>query len=745
MRRIFAVFKRDINHVRGNAIALLVCMGLAIMPALYAWFNIAGGWDPYANTGQVKVALANSDRGITGTVLPFKVNVGERVVSSLSGSDKIDYVVTDENKATEGVRSGEYYAAVVIPKNFSSDLLSVLSSKPTHPQLDYYVNEKRNAIASIVTGKATGSVQSLVDKGLTESMGTVVTEVFSEISSALDDDGLMSVASNLSGTLDTTIDSLERSADDLLAYQAAVASIREVMETSASLVGSNSASLDAAGMLGDAADGVREFDAAAQTATNAANSAIDKGKASTQDIENAINSAFDSASGQADELEEALGRVDAIAQARRDDLQRFHDALERLNGTIVDLNKELEEEGHLESISIEYSLQVKNDISDLLGRVNNAMQTIDELSTTIDKTKTDLQTSRSDVETSRKTLQGLAQQATQQIEAVRNQYQNNLGGSLGDVADSIDDAAAKAADISSSIEGEAQKIAPMVGNATDGLSNLETSLDNAAEKLRNTAEKLRKMSEALANAATSGNLDLVRSILSGDPATLVDFLAAPVQLDRNAIFHVENNGSAMTPYYTTMALWVGGTLMGVLLYAGISKKAQEETGAQPRHAYFGRLLFFLTLGAIQSTTLLLGDVYFLGVQCQNPILFLITGWVASTVFINIIYSLATSFGDVGKAIAVFIMVLQVAGSGGTFPVEMLPKPFQLAYPFLPFVHSENAMRAAMFGTYNNDWLMELGLLAAFLIPALILGLLLRKPFVPVNEWIEEKMEETKLM
>jgi putative membrane protein len=185
--------------------------------------------------------------------------------------------------------------------------------------------------------------------------------------------------------------------------------------------------------------------------------------------------------------------------------------------------------------------------------------------------------------------------------------------------------------------------------------------------------------------------------------------------------------------------------MGLIFYVGISKEAEEETGAAPRHAYLGRLAFFLLVGACQATILLLGDLFFLGVQCENPLLFLLTGWLASTVFINIIYSLATSFGDVGKAIAVFIMVLQVAGSGGTFPVQMLPPVFQAAYPFLPFVHSENAFRAAMFGVYNNDWAMEMGTLALFLIPALVLGLVLRKPFVPVNEWIEEKMEETKLM
>ena len=125
MSRILAVIRRDFRHVSNNVIVLLVCVGLAFMPSLYAWFNIAGGWDPYGNTGQVKVALANSDEGLEGTVIPLHINVGERVVTSLTGSTKIGYVVTSEDKAREGVASGEYYAAVVIPRDFTERLLSV--------------------------------------------------------------------------------------------------------------------------------------------------------------------------------------------------------------------------------------------------------------------------------------------------------------------------------------------------------------------------------------------------------------------------------------------------------------------------------------------------------------------------------------------------------------------------------------------------------------------------------------------
>jgi len=737
MGKILAILKRDIQHVRGNAIALLVIMGLAIMPSFYAWFNIAGGWDPYGNSGQVKVALANSDEGVKGSILPFRINVGERVVTSLTGSTKIGYVVTDEDNAIDGVRSGEYYAAVVIPKNFSTDLLSVLTKNPKHPQLDYYVNEKRNPIASIVTGKASGSVKTMVDEGFTEAITVVATDLFDEVSTVTDDEGVATVGANLSGALDNALNALARTSSDIAAYKDVIASIRSVMSSSSSVLGTNSSSLNVAGSLADAADGVRSLDSLAASATEAADAAIVAGESSVDDVIAAIDDAFVTAGDKTDQLVEALNKANDAAKARRDELVNFRSMLDSLNGEIV---------SHEASFAnVDAALTVEADISDLLARVDNAISYLDELINSVDQTVADIQAAKTDAETSRTELQGIAADAQAAIEAVRTSYSDNLSGSLGDIAAVIDDAAAKALQISDELESGSQKLSSTITEASDNLKELEDSLDAASKKLDAVATKLSGLRDKLSQALSSGDMDMVRNIMGGDASALVSFISAPVELDREAFFPVENNGSAMTPFYTTMALWVGGTLMGLIIYVGISKKAEKEIGASPRHAYLGRLAFFLCIGALQATILLLGDLFFLGVQCENPLLFLLTGWLASTVFINIIYSLATSFGDVGKAIAVFIMVLQVAGSGGTFPVQMLPPIFQVAYPFLPFVHSENAFRAAMFGTYGNDWLMEMGLLALFLIPALLLGLLLRKPFVPVNEWIEEKMEETKLM
>ena len=737
MKKIFAILKHDLMHVRGNAIALLVIMGLAIMPSFYAWFNIAGGWDPYGNSGQVKVALANSDEGVRGSILPFRVNVGERVVTSLTGSTKIGYVVTDEDTAIDGVRSGEYYAAVVIPKNFSTNLLSVLTKNPEHPKLGYYVNEKRNPIASIVTGKASGSVQTMVDEGFTEAVTQVGVDMFDEVTRLTDSDGVAAIGSNLNGALGGALTAIERSSSDIAAYKNVIASIRGVMSSSSAVLGSHSTSLNVAGSLSDAANGVRTLDAVADRAKNAASSTIDSGKDAVNDVQSAIDDAFVTAGDKTDQLVDALNRANDIAKTRRDQLVEFRGKLESLNGEITSRQASF---GDLTVV-----LRVEADISDLLTRTDNAIGYLNELIGSVDRTIQDVQTTKTDAESGRAQLSGLAADAQNAIENVRAGYNDGLSGSLADVASTIDDAAAKATEISGAMQSGSEKISSSITGASDDLKNLEDALDNAATKLGSISNKLTGLRDKLTQALTSGDMELVRTIMGGDAASLVSFLSAPVQLDREAFFPVENNGSAMTPFYTTMALWVGGTLMGLIIYVSISKKVEESVGAKPHHAYLGRLAFYLLLGFCQATILLVGDMFLLGVQCENPLLFLLTGWLASTVFINIIFSLATSFGDIGKAVAVFIMVLQVAGSGGTFPVQMLPPIFQSAYPFLPFVHSENAFRAAMFGTYGNDWLMEMGILALFLIPALLLGLLLRKPFVRANEWIEEKMEETKLM
>ena len=266
---------------------------------------------------------------------------------------------------------------------------------------------------------------------------------------------------------------------------------------------------------------------------------------------------------------------------------------------------------------------------------------------------------------------------------------------------------------------------------------------------------------------TADDLAAIKTMIGNDPEGLAVSLSGPVALDRKPVYPIRNYGSAMAPFYTILSIWVGAIILCAMLKVTISNREKAHVlglgdtlprvagpsgpgnasrwGLRLDHEYFGRYAIFALLALLQGTLVCLGDMYFLGVQANHALQFLAVGWLAALVFSNIVYTLTVSFGDIGKAVAVVLLVMQVAGSGGTFPIETLPKFFQMLYPFLPFPHAIDAMHAAMAGSYGNEYLLDMVYLALFLIPSLLLGLVLRKPVIRLNNWVSRNLESTKVM
>ena len=177
-------------------------------------------------------------------------------------------------------------------------------------------------------------------------------------------------------------------------------------------------------------------------------------------------------------------------------------------------------------------------------------------------------------------------------------------------------------------------------------------------------------------------------------------------------------------------------------------KRQDPAGlvnVKPRHLFFGRYLTFFLLGQIQAAIVVIGDIHLLHSQVLEPGLFYLVAVLASFTFTLLIYSLAISFGDLGKALAVVVMVLQIAGSSGTFPIEMLPQVYQNIYIFFPFPYAINAMRETVAGMYGSAYITNLAQLMIFVVAALVIGLVIRIPFMKINHFVEERMEDTGMM
>ena len=302
----------------------------------------------------------------------------------------------------------------------------------------------------------------------------------------------------------------------------------------------------------------------------------------------------------------------------------------------------------------------------------------------------------------------------------------------GLVADSLEGMAALA--------GDAKAMKTALAETADAVGDTMALLRPATEKLLTSLESTIDDLEGL---TTDEYMDTLVNILGGDPAVYGQYFPEMVQTSVNAVYPIANYGSAMTPFYTVLAIWVGGVILSSLIK--IHARTEGLIDPKPAELYFGRYLFFFVLSQIQAAVIVTGDLYILKVQCLHPGMLYLTGALTAFTFSLLIYSLAISFGDVGKAIVVVIMVMQIAGSSGTFPIELLPAIYQKIYRFFPFPYAIDAMRECICGMYGNYYWQQIGFLLLFAAAALLIGLLVRRPFMGLNHFMEEKLEETELL
>ena len=736
MRNIIAILKRDLSRIRGSVVALIVAVGLVIVPTLYAWFNIAGSWDPYGNTGNLKVAVANSDDGYMSDLIPVRVNIGDTVVSALRENDQLDWRFVSESDAVEGVRSGEYYAAVVIPENFSSRMMTVFSSEAEHAEIVYYENQKANAIAPRVTDKAASTVRQQIDETFAKTISDVGLATTSSLLEFMDGDQIAAYAGNLSGTLAGAITTLRDASGSVDEFAGLLQSSTGLLDSTSDLLASaGTANKDAEALVGDAKTGLSGMHDALDAAVAAINQSLKDSAGDYDAAAKAIDEAFGAADAHVSLTVTQLRDASADVAKRASDMRDVQD-------NILAVERDVEGSDLPEKLKAEL-VQKIDIVANTVGNVANQQEL---LAKHLSDAAASLETGAADARAKAQAVKDGIAEAKGSIGGVKDSYNATLKQQVSDLSDAVADVARRGSDMADDLGATVTDLSHAASALSDDLAGAHEVLAGASADLVSAADDLQRLKEGLDTAVTSGDLDRVRELIGSDPAALADALAAPVALDRQAVYHIKNYGSAMAPFYTTLSIWVAGIVLAAMLKANVDEADVKALGNPRLHElYLGRYAFFALLAFAQATLVCAGDLLFFGIQCEHPFQFMLVGWLAGFVFSNMIYTLTVSFGDIGKAIAVVLLVMQVAGSGGTFPIEMTADFFQAVYPFLPFTHAINAMHAAMAGAYGMEFWIELGTLALYLIPSLALGLVFRRPVIRANRWIIEKLEETKLM
>lgn len=735
MKNIWKIFTGDLKKLVKQPFALVIIIGLCVIPSLYAWFNIFANWDPYANTGGIPVAVVSLDKDYTrkdGSV----VNMGESVLESLHSNTSVKWIFLDtEEEAREGVEAGKYYAAIVITDKFTYSMYNVFSDDFENPSLIYYQNQKSNAIATKITDTVAGTLQNTINETFIKVAATTIFEEGNSVSDQMQGD---SYVEEFCADLEELNDNLKeysamidtfRAGNDRL--EAAITHVNYEIPVMQKKLDATTASLNQSSQdLSSTRDTLSNFSTNVDTSMNTIQTSLEDMK----------------------KILDQSKLADDTAQMTKD-LNKVARDTNTLNGQVNNLLAALIEQRLEGSVSggdaSTGSGSGNTAAADAAIEALKAMQKeLDMMNTVIGSVleSTDEQAAEKakvNVNNAMNNLKNVIDSCENSVSNMQGIYKNNLVPQMQKVLTNMSDSLNQVTNLVNTLSNTVQNIGVVmegVGDAVDGTSE---SLGQIQGVVDGISQKLTDLTEQLEGASEEEMMDILVRFLGGDPDSLGAYFASPVTMETIAMYPVATYGSAMTPFYSTLAIWVGSTILVALVKVKASPKNLENV--QSYQLYFGRYLLFLLLAQIQAAIIVAGDLWLLKVNIVEPGLFFLAASFTATAFSLLIYSLTLAFGDVGKAVCVIVMVLQIAGSSGTFPIELLPDIYQKIYIFFPFPYAITAMREALAGMYGTAYMAALAKLILFMLEGLLIGLVIRIPFVKLNHFVEERMEDTELM
>ena len=688
---------------------------MAFVPALYAWFNIAGFWDPYSHTSHIRVAVANEDEGATKDQIGT-VNVGAMLETQLKENDQLGWHFVSADEARAEVERGDSYAAFVIPASFSRDLTGIVDGTYVKPNIQYYVNEKNNAVAPKITGAGATSLDRQINSAFVSTVAKVLSEKASEAG--------VSIANNA-----------DQKRSDVSA---------SVSEASAKL-GSASQTLDGMGAKIDAAKAsvasaratLSDLDAAASelsTSLDQADQLVSDSRTSLASFSSQMGGALDGLSSNA---ASALAGVSANAGT-------LDGAVQGASGRVGGLLTE--------------GTSINNSVGDVLAELNalgignlpaagTALTDLTNQNAALSAALGDLTTLNSDLSATSTSISDALTKASAASAAVSSAVTNARSGvssELPAISSALDDFSSA----SSSMRGSLDTLRSQRDQVSGLLDQLDSLLDGAKTATQTSATNVAAIKTDLDSVATdisslssSNTLRDLADSLGVNAESIASFMASPTKIETKAVYPVAAYGSAMAPLFTNLALWIGAFSL-VLLF----KLDVDEEGIGPISSaskYMGRWMLLAFFGVIQALVVSTG-VLVIGVQTVSRLGFVGTSMVISMVFVSIVYMLSTCFQHIGKGLCVIIMVMQIPGSAGLYPIEMLPSFFRFLHPLFPFTYGVNALREIVGGFYGHTYLSCLAVLGAEALVAFAIGLALRPFLVNLNAMITRDLSSSGL-
>ena len=695
MKNIIEIFRKDIKEVFRKTNTWIIIVGLIFLPSMYAWPNILSSWDPYGHTNNIKVAVTSEDDG--ATVDGKELNLGKSLVEGLKNNKNLDWqFVSNKQQAEDGVRIGDYYASIVVPKNFSQDMTSVSRTEPKRATIEYTVNEKINAISPKITNSGASAIANNISKNFVETANGIIFEKLHEAGVKFEE--------NLP-SIEKAKEEIFKLNDNFSTYESTLSELIGKVE-----YGYN--------ILNNVQNTLPEID---RVATNSIMIA-DKAEITINNIQGFNERLLPIINNHLNVVEEVSKEANVIAK----ELQQKPDKTEEIKARQKALDNRLQ-------ASTERLQLVKN-IFEYFNKLsserlfNNQLERVTTLSndiTTIKEVNNNIYNKMDHYDEIEDTVKEEFVNKSARV----NEVSSNMNSKLNvEVAPLISQVLSKAevnidkvSGIISGAQGELPAVERKLSETEVKISNAYGKLLSLQAQMPSVKSKIQKLTDEIKKADSGIDKNQLFNLLKVDYKQQAEFFANPVKLQENKLYHIENYGSAMTPFYTVLSIWVGSLLMSSLL---TTKVEDEEKKYKPYQKYFGRGLLFVIISLFQTLIITLGDMYVLGTQATSPYRFVLYALLISLLFSSIIYTIVCILGNVGKAVCIVLLVLQLGSSGGTFPIQMTSEFFQALYPKVPFTYSIGLLREAVGGVYIPAVERDIKILFIYLIIVLVGGAIL---------------------
>ena len=690
LKNAFKIFKRDLQGMIKNPMAIIIISGLCILPSLYSFLNVIGCWDAYSNTSTLPIAIVNEDTG--ASIAGSKINIGDSVIANLKTNNSIDWNFVNASEGKIGLASGKYFSELIIPADFSKSLATITTDKPVKPELTYRVNTKMGPVANKITEVA---------------QQTLLAQIKSSI--------MTSLSQQVFDKLNTYGKKVHENKTEILNLKSAIINLNLNIDNI----------IKALGNVGTNSNDLTNYLNTLKTTLPAINTGLGEIQTNTQNISGIM-------SNTKNVLSTSLNNIQLNLEAAKNMMNDIRSASSNLtsssnpNGTLNQITGQINTVQDILNSNVKFLKGVYKTYNSpqILSLINNINNT-NNLVTAQKANVTNSINSGNKVSSSYNSLiQSSTGNVINSINTTLNNYNNGGRAAL----DNISNGLVSSTNSASSLIGNSMNLNTKIQNVLNSASSGSLSAKEASDSLINYLKQYKGVIGTLSNSLSKisdNNLDQIISLLKGNPVVMGSYAAKPFTFKQEVIYPVANYGSGMTPVYSVLAFWVGMLIAGALLKTEVPKHKKFEN-MTVREKHFGKMLTFIFIAIVQSLIITIGAKFLVGVQVANLPLFIIGSLVTSITFAIIIFTILSMFGHIGDGIAIVLMVVQLSGTGGTYPVQAMPLFFRSIEPFVPFPYGVDLMREAIGGAYWPNTFKYIAALIVFSIIFVLIGYFLKK-------------------